>query len=85
MSDLLLVYHLDTSKPGDPVRAVAQARTYTALQSLDGDRKATLLVFLWEANLIYTPQPIVSLYAAYLNDAMLFGRRRSSLEVFLLT
>jgi hypothetical protein len=29
MSDLLLTYHLSSSKPGDEVRALAQARTFT--------------------------------------------------------
>src|SRR5207248_192912 len=58
MSDLLLFYHLSISKTGDEVRAMAEARTYTALRNLDGARKGTLIRFLWEAKLINGPQPI---------------------------
>jgi hypothetical protein len=71
MSDLLLTYHLAASKPGDVVRAVAQARTYLALQNLDGNRKGTLIEFLWDASLIFTQQPIISLDAAHLDGTWL--------------
>lgn len=70
MSDLLLTYHLAASKSGDPVRALAEARTYTAIRNLDGPRKGTLVRFLWEAHLINGPQPIISLSGADLNGAV---------------
>jgi len=52
MSDLLITYHLHGSSPGDEVRRVADARTFTALQSLDGTQKGTIIRFLHEADLI---------------------------------
>jgi uncharacterized protein YjbI with pentapeptide repeats len=82
MSDLLLTYHLAASKAGDQVQALAQARTYTALRNLDGPRKGTLVRFLFEANLINGPQPIISLQRAdlsgvVLTDAILSGANLS--------
>ena len=64
MSDLLLIYHLQTSQPGSPVRAIAQARTVTALRDLDTTRQVELVRFLWKAGLIIGEQPIMSLNAA---------------------
>jgi len=60
MSTLLLQYHLTNTGQGDPTRAVAQARTYTALHDLDPLRRARLIGFLWGANLINGSQPIIS-------------------------
>lgn len=71
MSDLLLIYHLASSKSGYELRAVADARTYTAVRSLDPNRKGTILRFLWEANLINGPQPIISIPAANLRETIL--------------
>lgn len=71
MSDLLLTYHLSASKPGDEVRALAQARTYTALRNLDGSRKGTLVRFLWGAELINGLQPIISMLDADLSGAII--------------
>ncbi len=53
MSELLLNQNLRTSKPGDEVRNVARARTFTALRSLDSDRKGILLQFIHDLGLIY--------------------------------
>lgn len=52
MSDLLLNGNLNNPQAGVEVRALARARTLTALGILDSARKVTLLQFLHEANLI---------------------------------
>ncbi len=49
---LLLNHNLLKSKPGDDVAILARARTLTALQGLDPERKGVLLNFLYEAHLI---------------------------------
>ena len=69
MSNLLLMHDLQTAKQGSPVLAIAQARTYTALQNLDGTRKGTLIRFLWLANLINWPKPIIIMALADLSGA----------------
>ncbi len=70
MSDLLLIDHLRTAKPDSPVRAIAEARTVTALRDLDGYRRAELVRFLWKAKLDTGNQPVISLSAAPLNSTM---------------
>ena len=70
MSALALQYKLTQSNPGDPVRAIASARTITAVRDLDGPRKSTLIQDLWEADLIRRPNPIVELFHADLNGAV---------------
>jgi Pentapeptide repeats (8 copies) len=70
MSGLVLNYGLTKSKPSAPVRAIADARTITAVRDLDGDRKATLIRYLWEAHLITQPNPVLNLFNADLNDAV---------------
>ena len=52
MTELLLTRGLRTSFEGDEVRSVARARTLTALRAVDGERKATIVQFLYEAQLI---------------------------------
>lgn len=68
MQELLLQKPNDFKayKPGDQYQAIAEARTLTALRNLDGNRKGTLIRFLWEANLIIGSQPIISLTGANL-------------------
>ena len=73
MSDLLLKDKLLESKPGDEVRALARARTLTALRELNPDRKRILLGFLYEANLISVRNVIVDLSFADLSHANLSG------------
>jgi Pentapeptide repeats (8 copies) len=67
MSGLVLTDRLTHSKPGAPVRAIADARTVTAVRNLDGRRKGTLIRFLWEAHLINRPTPILNLFHIDLN------------------
>jgi hypothetical protein len=73
MSALVLQYNLTTSKSGAPVRAIAVARTLTAVRYLDGIRKATLVRYLWEADLITEPQPVVNIAHANLGGAVFTG------------
>jgi Pentapeptide repeats (8 copies) len=70
MSVLVLQYNLPKSAPGAPVRAIAVARTLTAVRDLDGARKATLIRYLWEAGLLVGPQPIVNIHGADLTGAV---------------
>ncbi len=73
MSVLVLQNNLTTSKQGAPVRAIAIARTDTALRVLDGVRKGTLIRYLWEAGLITRQHPVVNLLNADLNGAVFAG------------
>jgi Pentapeptide repeats (8 copies) len=52
IQDLLLNHNLRNSKPDDEVAVLARARTLTALQGLDSDRKGRLAQFLYDAQLI---------------------------------
>jgi hypothetical protein len=70
MSDLLLTQHLLASQPGDEVRALAEARTYTSVRNLDGARKGTLVRYLLGAGLISGSQPIISVSHADLSGAI---------------
>jgi uncharacterized protein YjbI with pentapeptide repeats len=82
MTQLLLHEYLRTSQPDNEVRSVARARTLTVLGVLDGGRKATVLQFLYEADLIgaikqeeggvvRTIDAIVSLKGAHLEEVNL--------------
>jgi uncharacterized protein YjbI with pentapeptide repeats len=105
ISDLLLHEGLFKPKPSvpigeqppdssdvSPVKQIARARTLTTVRQLDGARKALLLQFLYESNLIgaFTKEglggtsinvigadPIINLSGADLRDANLF---RADLE-----
>ncbi len=52
MSELLIDKGLRSSNPGDELRHVARARTLTALQRLNPERKVDVLWFLYESNLL---------------------------------
>jgi uncharacterized protein YjbI with pentapeptide repeats len=72
MSELLLNYHLRISKdPTDEVRYIARSRTLTVLSRLDGDRKRSLLQFLYESYLLSTSGSLISLEGADLTSANL--------------
>jgi hypothetical protein len=62
----------DESLP-DSLRTVARARTLTVLSRLDGDRKARVVQFLYEAGLIAKGRPIVDLAGGDLRGTNLFG------------
>lgn len=55
------------------MRAIAVARTLTAVRYLDGTRKATIIRYLWEAGLITEPQPVVNIAHANLSQAVFTG------------
>jgi uncharacterized protein YjbI with pentapeptide repeats len=52
MSNLVLQYHLHDSQLADPIRAVAQALTLTALSRLDSAHKNIIILFLYRADLL---------------------------------
>jgi Pentapeptide repeats (8 copies) len=57
------------------LRVVARARTLTVLPRLDGDRKASVVQFLYESGLIAGAQPIVDLSRADLSGTNLCRAR----------
>ena len=57
MSGLMLDKKLLSSTFNDPVRAVARTVTLSALRRLDGARKAAVVRFLYEADLVNTYEP----------------------------
>jgi hypothetical protein len=71
MSELLLDKDLHKrSDPYDVVRVTARAQTLSVLERLDGNRKRTVLLFLWDARLInrsdqQISQPSESTYYAH--------------------
>ena len=78
IQDLLLNHDLLKSKPADDVAILARARTLTALQGLDPERKGRLLIFLYEAELIgfedsKLHDSIINLSSANLSGANLNG------------
>jgi uncharacterized protein YjbI with pentapeptide repeats len=83
MSDLMLREKLLTSTQLSAVRAVARTVTLAALRRLDGERKAEVVQFLYEADLLHTYEadapttsPVVRLQGADLSGADL---RRANL------
>src|SRR5215218_2304776 len=78
MGDLLLDEGLLSSQLGEDMRTLARARTLTILGQVDGARKRSVVLFLYESQLIlwHEPQliqdpPIVVLSGAELSDANL--------------
>lgn len=78
MTELLLHEKLRISQPEAEVRSVARARTLTVLKQLDGERKARVVQFLYEAGLISAKdnagaatKPIVGLQDADLRGVIL--------------
>ncbi len=68
MAELLLKEKLRTTKNKE-VRNVARTRTLTVLRGLDVKRKGLVLRFLHEAELVKSPEPIVNLFGADLQNA----------------
>ena len=80
IQDLLFNHNLLGSKPTDDVAILARARTLTALQGLDPERKGLLVQFIYEARLIgfvdstgKAHGQIIDLHNANLHNANLFG------------
>ena len=79
MGKLILDYGLGSGEEAPGVRTLARARTLIALDGLDGRRKGLLLRFLYEASLINSPDPVIDLFGADLDDILLrFGDLRGA-------
>jgi uncharacterized protein YjbI with pentapeptide repeats len=73
ISALVLNYKLSSRQSKAAVRALAVARTDTALRNLDGPRKGILVRYLWEADLIRGRSPVVDLHKVNLQGAVFRG------------
>ena len=73
MLELLLVNDLRHSSEGDEVRQIARVRTVTVLRKLDPARKASVLQFLQETELVNKDQQLVELVGVDLSRARLSG------------
>ncbi len=73
MSELLLEKKLRESADDDEVRKIARVRTLTVLPRLDANRKASVLLFLYESSLIDKDKCIIDLSGANLSLADLSG------------
>src|SRR5215204_7561357 len=62
---------LHRAQVGDSLSTVARARTLTVLSRLDGDRKGSVLQFLYEAGLIIKGSRVIDLRTANLAVAEL--------------
>jgi uncharacterized protein YjbI with pentapeptide repeats len=69
MSALVLNHNLSSPRATPAVKALAIARTDTAVRNLDGGRKGILVRYLWEANLITGRNPVVTLHKVNLDGA----------------
>src|SRR5262249_15231081 len=73
MTELTLDKDLRKSQPDAEVRDIARVRTLTVLRGLEGGRKAALLRFLCDADLITRDKSIITLTKADLSKAHLRG------------
>jgi pentapeptide repeat protein len=73
VGELLIEKQLRRASPGDNLSTVVRAQTLSVFEGLDAERKRILLLFLYEAGLIYKDKPVVSLEAANLSHANLRG------------
>jgi uncharacterized protein YjbI with pentapeptide repeats len=73
MKELLLDGHLRSSGSDSSVRAVANVQTLVVLEQLNGRRESSVLRLLNDAHLIEGNAPIIDLYSARLNGAVLGG------------
>ena len=73
MLELLLVNDLRHSSEDDEVRKIARVRTVTVLRKLDPVRKASVLQFLQETDLVNKDKRIVELVGVDLGGARLSG------------
>jgi hypothetical protein len=71
MTELMVERKLRESAPQDGVRVIARAKTLTTLDQLDGLRRALLLRFLYEAELIKLDDPVVAMRGASLSNTIL--------------
>ena len=64
---------LHRASVGDSLSTVARARTLTVLSRLDGDRKGSVVQFMYESSLISRDRPVLNLLGANLIKADLGG------------
>jgi uncharacterized protein YjbI with pentapeptide repeats len=81
MSNLDLNYRLSDSAAHSPVNAIAVAQTDTTVRDLDGARKGILIRYLWEANLISEPNPVITLFEINLSQADFIGANLSQVDL----
>jgi uncharacterized protein YjbI with pentapeptide repeats len=72
---------LRESEEGDEVNTLARSRTLTVLSRLDGERKAHVVLFLYESRLINKDRPDVDLRGADLSDVSLSGADLSGADL----
>jgi uncharacterized protein YjbI with pentapeptide repeats len=77
MSELLADGKLFSPDPPETLQQLARARTLAVLRGLDGDRKGSVLLFLYASKLITNGESIISLYDADLSDVNVHGTRLS--------
>ncbi|HZB84537.1 MAG TPA: pentapeptide repeat-containing protein [Rubrobacteraceae bacterium] len=73
MGDLLLDKKLRDSAADSEVRILAEAQTHTVLPTLNSERKASVLIFLYKNDLIRRDEAIINLSRADLKQADLSG------------
>jgi hypothetical protein len=85
MSDMLIPHNdqpsLYKASQGDSLSSVARARTLTVLPRLDGDRKARVIQFLYEAGLVSKDKRVLDLAGADLSEASLSGANLSGVRL----
>jgi Pentapeptide repeats (8 copies) len=67
--------------PDEDVRALARARTLTALTRLDGERKRSVLQFLYESGPVTKDHLVVDLWGADMSKANLRGATLSNADL----
>ena len=73
-AQLLIEKDLRSAQPEDNISVVTRARTLTILGRVDGARKRSVLLFLYESGLIYKgDELVIDLSGANLSDAQLNG------------
>src|SRR5690349_7585428 len=71
ISNMLLHDNLMDSKAGDPTRLIANTRTHDVLLSLDPDRKAAMLRYLYATKLINNDRRVIDMAETDLRGAHL--------------
>jgi uncharacterized protein YjbI with pentapeptide repeats len=81
VSKLLLGNNLASTNPSERARHLVRTQTLAALRQLDRERKSQILQFLYEAELIQAPEPVIQLNGADFSNALLDGATLSGAEL----